>query len=196
VVDSNGSNGDATSAFLAEVDDLRAATFPNDITIVETPAPKRLAPYGIALTADLDDDEHPDADEALASGRLVLLHDPAGPAEWNGSTRAVLFMRAMVDPEVADDPLLPEVAWSWMEEALERHGAAAREASGTVTRTSSMTFGGIRETDSPGAVEIRASWTPDGSLEAQVRAWLDLLRVTVGQPVLPAAVTPLRPRLQ
>jgi hypothetical protein len=59
-----------------------------------------------------------------------------------------------------------------------------------------MTFGGISETDSPGAVEIRASWTPDGSLEAQVRAWLDLLRVTVGQPVLPAAVTPLRPRLQ
>jgi hypothetical protein len=196
VVDSSGSNGDVTSAFLAEVDELRAISFPNDITIVETPAPKRLAPYGIALTADLNDDENPAADEALASGRLVLLHDPAGPEEWNGPTRAVLFMRATVDPEVADDPLLPEVAWSWMEEALERHGAGAREASGTVTRTTSMAFGGIGQGDSPGAVEIRASWTPDGPLEAQVRAWLDLLRVTVGQPVLPAAVTPLRPRLQ
>jgi hypothetical protein len=196
VVDPSGLNGDSASAFQAEIDDLRATTFPNDITIVETPAPKRLAPYGISLTADLEDDEHPDADEAMATGRLVLLHDPSAPEEWGGPTRAVLFMRALVEPEVADDPLLPEVAWSWLEEALERHDADAREASGTVTRTSSMTFGGISEVEAPGAVEIRASWTPEGSLVAQVRAWLDLMRVTVGQPVLPAAVTPLRPRLQ
>jgi hypothetical protein len=196
VVDSSGSSGDSAHDFLAEIDALRDASFPSDITIVETPAPKRLAPEGIALTADLDDDLNPDADESLASGRLVLLHDPSSPEEWVGTTRAVLFLRATVEPEVADDPMLTDVAWSWLEESLERHGAEPREMSGTVTRTSSDTFGGIADTEAPGAVEIRASWTPDGPLIAQVRAWIDLLRVTAGQPLLPVAVSPLRPRLQ
>ena len=196
LVDSSGPSVGSADAFLAEVEALRDASFPNDITIVETPAPKRLAPHGIALTADLDDDLNPDADESLASGRLVLLHDPSGPEEWQGVTRAVLFLRATVEPEVADDPMLPDVAWSWLEESLERHGADPREISGTVTRTSSQTYGGISDTEAPGAVEIRASWTPDGALLAQVRAWIDLLRVTAGQPLLPVAVSPLRPRMQ
>jgi hypothetical protein len=196
VVDSDSTSIDPAAAFQAGLDALRLTSFPNDVTIVETPAPKRLAPYGIALTADLDDPDDPEADESLASGRLVILHDPAGVDEWAGTTRAVLFLRALVDNEVAEDPMLPEVAWSWMSESLERHGADWREESGTVTRTSSQAFGGLAGNPAPGAVEIRASWTFDGSLVAQVRAWVDLLRVTAGQPVLPAAVTPLRPRLQ
>lgn len=196
VVDSDSTSTDPAAQFQAGLDALRLTSFPNDITIVETPAPKRLAPYGIALTADLEDPDDPEADESLATGRLVILHDPAGVDEWAGNTRAVLFMRTLVESEIAEDPMLPEVAWEWLNEALERHGADSREASGTITRTSSQTFGGLSGTDSPGAVEIRASWTFDGSLVAQVRAWVDLLRITAGQPVLPAAVTPLRPRLQ
>jgi len=195
-VDSSGTNGDSASEFLAQLDELHDASFPDDFTIVESPAPKRLAPYGIALTADLDDEEDQEAEDALATGRLVLLHNPEGVDEWAGTTRAVLFMRATVDPEVAEDPMLPEVAWTWLQESLERHGAQMREISGTVTRTSSEAFGDIAGTKTPGAVEIRASWTPDGTLLAQVRAWVDLMRVTVGQPVLPAAVTALRSRLR
>ena len=59
----------------------------------------------------------------LATGRLVLLHDPAGHEAWQGTFRVVTYVRAELEPEMASDPLLPGVGWAWLTEALDGHGA-------------------------------------------------------------------------
>ena len=71
------------------------------------------------MTGDVLADPNDDASEELGTGRFVLLHDPAGHETWNGTFRVVTFVRAAVEPEVAADPMLPSVGWSWLVEALE-----------------------------------------------------------------------------
>ena len=95
-----------------------------------------------------------------AAGRLVLLHDPAGNAAWQGTFRCVTFARAEVDPEMVSDPLLAQVGWSWLIDALASHGAEFVAPSGTVTSVSSESFGGMADEDPSAEVEVRASWTP------------------------------------
>ena len=97
--------------------DLRAARLRPEIRLTEVPAPQRIAPYAVALTAEVvgaGDDE-----DELASGRFVLLHDPAGPEPWDGALRAVTFARAELEPELATDPMLGAVGWSWLTDALD-----------------------------------------------------------------------------
>ena len=52
---------------------LRSVQFRPEMCVEEGPAPQRLAPHAVALTAEFIED-----DEELASGRFVLLHDPDG----------------------------------------------------------------------------------------------------------------------
>lgn len=141
--------------FRAAVEALRAARPRPDIEIDPTRPPQRLAPYAYALEAAVVAD-----DEDLADGRLVLLHDPAGHDAWQGSFRLVTLVRAELEPEMAADPLLPEVCWSWLTGALQARGLSYGEASGTVTRASSHYFGGLAERPAASQIEIRASWTP------------------------------------
>ena len=98
--------------------------------------------------------------EEVGSGRLVLLHDPAGNAAWQGTFRCVTFARADVDPEMVTDPLLAQVGWSWLLDALAGHGAEYVAPSGTVTSVSSESFGGWPTRPPRAEVEVRASWTP------------------------------------
>lgn len=154
----------------------------------ELPAPRRLAPQAYAVVGELGW-----GGAEGAQGRLVVLHDPAGQEGWHGQTRVVAFVAAEVDPEMARDPALPEVAWQWVTESLAAQRAVYRAAGGTVTRTVSRRFGALRPTG-PGsaaessAVEVRASWTavadPDGrlDLDAHLHAWCDLLAATAGLP--------------
>ncbi len=155
------------------------------------PAPKRLAPHAVALGADVVRGGEP-----VASGRFVVLHDPAGQDGWRGDTRVVAFVSSEVEAEMAADPSLGEVGWSWLTEALETRGAAHTAAGGTVTRTISSRFGQLEEPEDASEVEVRASWTPlpddDGQLDlvAHLRAWCDLLCATAGLP--PPGTTALR----
>jgi Protein of unknown function (DUF3000) len=179
---------------------LRAAQPRPEVTLDETPAPQRLAPYAVAMTADVvgasardrrDDREDRDDDE-LATGRLVLLHDPAGHEAWAGSFRVVTYVRAELEPEIAADPLLPGVGWAWLTEALAEHGAGFTAASGTVTRVASESFGGIAAEPMSAQIEIRASWTPlDEAYDAHLLAWCDLLCTAAGLPPVPDGVTAL-----
>ena len=100
------------------------------------------------------------AARSVGSGRLVLLHDPAGNAAWQGTFRCVTFARADVDPEMVTDPLLAQVGWSWLIDALASHGAEYVAPSGTVTSVSSESFGGMADEPPRAEVEVRASWTP------------------------------------
>ncbi|MEU9921717.1 DUF3000 domain-containing protein [Streptomyces griseoluteus] len=174
------------SAFSSAVEALQTARLRPQVEVEPTPAPQRLAPYAHALEAVVLDGE-----QELADGRLVLLHDPAGHDAWHGTFRLVTLVRAELEPEMAADPLLPEVCWSWLTGALQSRGLTCGEPSGTVTRASSHYFGGLSERPPASQIEIRASWTPLEGLggvpdtAAHLASWCDLLAQVGGLP--PAA---------
>ncbi|MEV5934108.1 DUF3000 domain-containing protein [Streptomyces sp. NPDC052079] len=181
-----GHGGAPPPPFRAAVDSLRGARLRPRVEVDPVPAPKRLAPHAYALEAAVVDGE-----EDLADGRLVLLYDPAGHDGWRGTFRLVTLVRAELEPEMAADPLLPEVCWSWLTGALSARGLTYGEPSGTVTRASSHYFGGLAERPAASQIEIRASWTPrEGpagvpDAGAHLVAWCDLLAQVAGLP--PAA---------
>lgn len=177
----------APSAFRRAVNDLTTASWRPELRIEEIPAPQRIAPFSAAITADVIS-----GGEEVGSGRLVLLHDPAGNAAWQGTFRLVTFARADVDPEMVTDPLLAHVGWSWLVDALANHNAEYTAPSGTVTSVSSESFGGMAEEPPRAEIEIRASWTPtlepELGLGPHLAAWAELLCTTAGLPPLPAGV--------
>lgn len=175
--------------FRQAVADLRAARFRPEVFVEEMPAPQRIAPFAAALSADVTIDG-----EEVGSGRIVLLHDPAGNDAWGGIFRCVAYARAEIDPEQAADPLLGEVGWSWLTEALESHGAAYVAPSGTVTCVSSESFGGMESEPATAQIEIRASWTPEGELLAHAEAWGELLCTAAGLPPVPDGVATIPSR--
>jgi hypothetical protein len=176
------------ATFTRAVDELRAVQARPEITLAEMPAPQRLAPFAYAMSGTVlrQGDE-------VATGRLILLHDPAGHDAWEGTMRLVTYVTAELEPELAADPLLPAVGWSWLTDALEAHGAKYTAAGGTVTQTLSTRFGELAGPPTAADVEIRASWTPsETDLGAHVSAWCALLASTAGLP--PPGVTALRPQ--
>ncbi len=181
--------GVAPPAFVAAVASMRAARLRPEVSCEEMPAPQRIAPYASALSADVTVDG-----EEVATGRIVLLHDPNGNDAWDGTFRCVAYARAEIDPEMANDPLLGEVGWSWLTEALDAHGAEYTAPSGTVTKVSSDSFGTMAEDESTAQLEIRASWTPSGDVADHVEAWGELLCTASGLPPVPEGVSPLPSR--
>lgn len=169
--------------FRRAVDGLKKARLRTDIEIEPTKPPQRLAPHAYALEAAVVDGE-----DDLADGRLILLHDPAGHDAWQGTFRLVTLVRAELEPEMAGDPLLPEVSWSWLTGALDARGLTYGEASGTVTMASSHYFGGLSERRPATQIEIRASWTPREGVggvpdtAAHLSAWCELLCQIAGLP--------------
>jgi hypothetical protein len=184
---------DAPEEFQRALESLRSAKPRREIVLAETPAPGRLAPHSVAMGAEVVA-----VDRELASGRLVLLHDPAGHEAWQGTFRVVTYVRADVEPEMAIDPLLAGVGWAWLTEALGAHDADFIAASGTVTRVTSESFGGMASEPASAQVEIRASWTPVTSQKApmgsHLLAWCDLLCTTAGLPPVPPGVLGLPTR--
>ncbi|HSJ20642.1 MAG TPA: DUF3000 domain-containing protein [Nocardioidaceae bacterium] len=179
----------APEDFLAAVARMHAARLRPEILCEEMPAPQRIAPYASALSADVTVDG-----EDVGTGRIVLLHDPAGNDAWGGTYRCVAYARAEIDPEMANDALLGEVGWSWLTEALDAHGAEYSASSGTVTKVSSEGFGGMAEDGATAQLEIRASWTPVGDIADHVEAWGELLCTASGLPPVPDGVAPLPSR--
>lgn len=201
---------EAPAAFAAGVAHLQAALDGpqrRGVSMRVVPAPRRMAPFSFAVAAEVVRDG-----EDVGSGRFVVLHDPAGQDGWQGDTRVVAFVEAQVEAEMAADPALADVGWSWLLEALEQRGAVHRAAGGTVTRTVSKRFGALDDSDddelddgapygggddADSEVEVRASWTPvagaDGlELGGHLLAWCDLLCSTAGLP--PEGVALLHPR--
>jgi hypothetical protein len=200
---------DAPEDFQRALESLRGARVRAEVVLDEAPAPQRIAPYAVALTADVlapgGDGSAPDEREELATGRFVLLHDPSGPEPWGGTFRAVTFVRAELEPELGADPLLADVGWSWLVDALGGRGAEFSHEGGTVTRVMSQSFAALAERPSSVEIELRASWTPHDlsttggrtvgpDLGPHLLAWTDLLCTVAGLPPLPEGVTALRTR--
>ena len=107
-------------------------------------------------------------------------------------------MHADVEEEMAADPLLGEVGWSWLTDALDLHAPGYAAPSGTVTRVITEGYGAKSDDPPATGFELRASWCPadggdggDGDeiaaeISGAVAAWCELLASAAG---LPAAGT-------
>ncbi|MGD9989634.1 DUF3000 domain-containing protein [Pseudonocardia sp.] len=152
-------------------------------------APPRLAPFSWAYSVEADvghrGDGLDDLDEPDTSGRLILLHDPAGQDKWDGTFRLVCFVQARLEREQLGDEMLPVIAWSWLTEALDGCGAGYTALGGTVTQTSSVRFGDIAGPRRDDDVELRASWTPvdePDTLTRHAEAFAILVATAAGLP--------------
>jgi Protein of unknown function (DUF3000) len=169
-----------------------------DLTFDPEPPPRRLAPLAHAVAATVSADA--DGEEEIGSGKFVLLFDAAGQLGWDGRYRIIGYVRAELEPEMAADPLINAVGWSWLTEALDVHCSGYRKISGTVTIVVTQGFGSKQGEATSTDFELRASWSPviadDGSaeLDAHVAAWCDLLCTASGLPPLTPGVAALRPQ--
>jgi hypothetical protein len=179
----------AADQFALTVEQISSALVRPDITLTQVPAPSRLAPFALAMTA-----EPTDVDSDAFSGRFVLLHDPDGVEEWGGTFRAVIFARAELESDLLNDDLVREVAWSWI---LESTGdLEITELGGTVTSNFGQSFGTLADRPADGFVEVRSSWTPieDASgipldnLGTHLNAWINILVCAGGLVPLPEGV--------
>lgn len=174
--------GDPPEEFRAALEALAGVAVRPEIVLEHIPAPQRLAPFAHAvgiLVTEQDGDE----DVEVASGRFIVLHDPAGHESWAGTTRCVGYLSAATDEHMVDDTMFSEVAWSWLTDALGDAGAASHALGGTVTRTASTRFGQLAGPEHTVDVEIRASWTAeDTHLDRHLTAWLEVLGNAAGLP--------------
>lgn len=164
---------------------MTAVTLRPEVVVERVRPPQKLAPWSFALGAQVFH-----GGEEVATGRLVLLHDPLGYEAWSGTMRLVGFVTAELDADMARDPLLPQVGWSWLLDALAEHDATHACAGGTVTLSSSTRFGELADEHTTTDVELRASWTPLSDLGRHVRAWSDLLCSAAGLPPPGVALLP------
>jgi hypothetical protein len=125
-----------------------------------------------------------------------MLHDPDGQDAWEGDFRAVTFVRSAIEDDLQSDPLLTDVAWSWVSESLESANAAFTATSGTVTRVSSASYGQLSEKDQSSEIEIRASWTPikAETLMNHIDGWIKLIEIVSGLAPIAEGVSSLKSR--
>ncbi len=160
----------------------------------EIAAPGQLAPYSVALAADVRPSRH-GSDSELGTGRFTLLYDPEGQEAWNGRFRVVCFAQAPLETDIGLDPFLADVAWSWLVDALDARGAKYLAASGTATKIISTGFGELARQGDGAQIELRASWTPlEHDLTAHVEGWGELLCMLAGLPPIGEGVSVLHVR--
>jgi DUF3000 family protein len=187
--------GTVRAAFQAGLDDQGALRA--EFSFEDVPAPRKLAPFAAATSATVARDG---AD--IAFGRLVLLYDPAGHDGWPGCYRLISYVRAEVDEEIAADPMLCQVGWDWLIEALDARTPGYATPSGTVTRVTTEGFGGKASEPPVYGFEQRASWSPVApdagpddpaalDLAAHLMAWCDSLAAAAGLPPLAAGTAAL-----
>ena len=179
----------APAPFARAVASVKGAQTRPEMEVVEIPAPGGLAPYAIALAADVRPTVH-GIDSVLGTGRFVLLYDPEEPEAWGGPFRVVAYAQAPLEAEIGIDPFVAEVAWSWLVDALDARGAEYTAPSGTATKVLSQGFGELAGQGDAAQLELRASWSPLGpDVGQQVEAWCDLLCMLAGLPPSSEAVS-------
>lgn len=190
-------------AFALVAEALRAVQSTPQVRIEEIAAPGRLAPWAIAFSAQVSAEGtflEEEAVDDLATGRIVVLYDPAAPVEWQGEFRIVSYIRAELEDELAAEPMLGSVAWSWLTDALEGRDCDVEAAGGTTTKVMSESFGTLAERPTTVDLELRASWTPlaedPADIADHVEAWVELIMTAAGLPPMPEGVSPFPGRLR
>jgi hypothetical protein len=147
---------DAGAHFARVAEELRTTAFRTDIVVREITAPQGLAPFSVALAAEVRPDEH--------------------------GTSIYAFAQAPLEPEIGTDPLLSDVTWSWLVDALDSRDAHYHSASGTSTKTISKGFGYLAAEGDGAQIELRSSWTPEEPFRPHVEAWAELVGMLAGLP--------------
>lgn len=204
MVSATGGVSQLPAEFVDALTALRAAVRRSPLRLEEIPAPSRLAPFAVALGADIEDlpstgpfsPQRPftpaPEPEGLATGRFILLYDPQGSSVWNGKFRIVTYIRAQLESAMGEDALLSSVAWTWLCEALDNHGARHHSTAATATRIHSESFGTLADRADTIDIELRASWTPEvAGMRRHLEAWSELVCMFAGLPPLPEGVAHL-----
>lgn len=183
-----------SAIFAAACLSMESVDLRSELTVRKIPSPSGVAPFSIALAADVLAPEgatgHAGHDSIHGAGRFILLYDPEEPAAWGGAFRVVCFAQAPLENEIALDPFLADVTWSWLVDALDSRGAQYDNASGTATRTLSTGFGELTDQGDAAQIELRASWSPlDTDMSTQLQAWGELLCMLAGLPPSADAVS-------
>lgn len=182
-------------AFVEALTSLRKPRFRSEVRLEEIPAPTRIAPFALALNAEINPGKEPE--EMLGHGRFVVLHDPEAQPAWHGTFRVIVMAKATVDPEMGIDPMFGEAGWSWLVDALDEAGAGYHHLSGTITRVLSETFGGLVLESNATEMEVRASWSPKTTdLSPHLQAWASLMAALTGLPPVDANVAVLGRRVR
>lgn len=173
--------------FLIALDSLKGQSFRAEMHVKQIPGPTRIAPWSVALQAELNDCADLDPDFYRGDAKFVVLYDPAGQPAWDGCMRIVIHARAPMDSDIGADELLGQVAWSWLIDALEHRGASLHNLTGTVTRVFDEAFSSTHRESVRVSAEVRASWTPATPyLTEHLMAWADFSSQLVGlDPSLP-----------
>lgn len=182
--------------------------FRPDLVFEDEPPPRRLAPFAHAVAATMmgsagsgqaEGTHGPASDAELGSGKFILLFDGAGQPGWDGKYRIIGYVHAALEPEMAADPLINEVGWSWLTEALDSRSGGYRKISGTVTTVVTQGFGTKEDEPMSTEFELRASWSPamaDGisaELDGHIAAWCDVICMAAGLPPIAPGVAAFRP---
>jgi len=180
--------------FAAAVDSLRRAGARTELSVTEIPAPGGLAVHSLALAGDVvGASGEPDPD--VGTGRFVLLWDDSEPEAWGGPLRVVAFAQAPLEAELALDPFVADVAWSWLVDSLDARGARYDAPSGTATKILSTGHGELADQGDGAQLELRASWSPTSTeLAPHVEAWSELVCTLAGLPPTVEGVTLLASR--
>ena len=188
-----------SAGFDSAVASIRAAKLRSELVVDELRPPDNLAPFAFALAADVRPAglRGGPASPPLGNGRFILLHDPAEPEPWRGAYRIVCLAQAPLETDIGGDPLLPDVAWSWLVDALAVHDADYRYPSGTATVINAKGYGELASQGEGSQIELRASWTPQSTdIGHHLESWGALLCMLAGLPPLDSAEVPvLRPRI-
>ena len=167
---------DAAERFAQALAGLGVDTVRPDIALTTAPAPVRLAPFAHAITAEIG------TEPELGTGRFVLLHDPSHPAAWESDTRIVVYVEADIDAEMAQDQLLTDVGWAWLQESLAAVEMPYAALGGTVTAVRSTSFEALSARGHETSIQVRASWSPAGldDLPHHFAAWIALMESCAG----------------
>jgi hypothetical protein len=177
-VDADAVPSSAPEPFRTAVSTLLSTTVRTEARVERIRPPQRLAPWSFAVAVDVGltvDDG--------STGRLVVLYDPDGAEAWDGELRLVGYAQAELAADMAGDPLLPAVGWSWLTEALDLRHAPHTAVGGTVTQTTSTRFGDVHGPTTTTQIELRGSWTAtEDDLSRHLLAFVDLLSHAAGLP--------------
>jgi len=99
-----------------------------------------------------------------------------------------------IDQDMGSDEFLPDVAWSWLIDALDTRQAQYVRSAGTTTTVLSTGFGDLASEGSGAQVEVRASWSPTTSdLGPHLEAWSEFVCMLAGFPPTDDGVSHLQP---
>ena len=183
----------APQEFLDALASADEASLRSELRVFETAAPEGLAPFQRAWAADVEP-QHASSDNEYGTGRLVFLFDPSAPEAWESTYRMVVFAQAPIEPLMGQDEFLPNVAWSWLIDALDSSGASYFHAAGTTTSVVSTGFGEMESEGSGAQVEVRASWSPTThDIGPHLEAWSEFVCMLAGFPPTHEGVAMLPP---